>query len=77
MYWLLWHRSGVFVYMKRNCAIQVHQNIYELNSGIRLLYTLKYNKIIVQISLPQDLALLDLQLMCILYNIILYTEIEK
>lgn len=67
MYWLLWHHSGVFVYMNRNCTIQVHQNICELKSGIRLLFTLKYNKITAQMSLLQNLALLDLQLMCILY----------
>lgn len=67
MYRLLWHHSGVFVYMNRNCTIQVHQNIYELKSGIRLLFTLKYSKIIAQMSLLQDLALFDLPLMCILY----------
>lgn len=53
--------------MNRNCTIQAHQNICELKSGIRLLFTLKYNKIIAQMSLLQDLALFDLQLMCILY----------
>lgn len=53
--------------MNRNCTIQVHQNICELKSGIRLLFTLKCSKIIAQMSLLQDLALFDLQLMCILY----------
>lgn len=70
MYWLLWCQTGVFVDMKRNCTIQVHQNIYELKCGIRLLYTLKYNKIIVQISLLLALGLFDLQLMCILYYVL-------
>lgn len=67
MYRLLWHRSGVFVYTNRNCTGQVHQNICELKSGIRLLFTLKYNKIIARMSLLQGLALLDLRLMCTLH----------
>lgn len=67
MYWLLGCQAGVFVDMKRNRIIQVHWNIYELKSGIRLLYTLKYNKMIVHISLLLALGPFDHQLTCILY----------
>lgn len=70
MYWLLGCQSGVFIDidMKRNHTIQVHWDIYELKSGIRLLYTLKYNKMIVQTSLLLALGPFDHQLMGALYS---------